>query len=336
VDLCPPSLDSNCILSKSPFIIPGLQSQGEVFSPTVVFLARKTHRKSYKLDPVQQRDDIRAQRGSLTGMFWFSNLTPSIFSSPPSWASIAMKGAASSSACSLLRLLILRKHLHPTNENQNKPVSEQRHQERGPSRWTCCSETFQLKASQAESGAEPRVGQAQKEEYPLIHPVTHSCNQHTQTGWALRSRRCFPVQTEQRHTRPRPPRTPWTELGLAMYSQKLLFSLRCPLELFGLYRSLVCRIYLGTCPWAPCRSRHPPGGRLVWRQSERMERWEEEAVSICQEEQATPCVSFWRKCSVLRDLSEIYKWAILPPKSKPADSQTDMPVITHSLMKTRF
>ena len=116
------------------------------------------------------------------------------------------------------------------------------------SSWKCCSETFQLKASQAESGAEPRVGQAQKEEYPLIHPVTHSCNQHTQTGWALRSRRCFPVQTEQRHTRPRPPRTPWTELGLAMYSQKLLFSLRCPLELFGLYRSLVCRIYLGTCP----------------------------------------------------------------------------------------
>lgn len=38
------------------------------------------------------------------------------------------------------------------------------------------------------------------------------------------------------------------EVGFLMYSQKLLFSLRCPLELFGLYQSLVCRIYLGTCP----------------------------------------------------------------------------------------
>ena len=47
-----------------------------------------------------------------------------------------------------------------------------------------------------------------------------------------------------------------------------------------------------TSPWRPVGS-----------ETERMERREEEAVSICQEEQATPCVSFWRKCTVSFEIS---------------------------------
>ena len=83
------------------------------------------------------------------------------------------------------------------------------------------------------------------------------------------------------------------EVGFMMYSQKLLFSLRCPLELFGLYQSLVCRIYLGTCPWAPCRSRHPPRGRSVQRWLERMEKGKKvETVNTCQEERTVSCLSF--------------------------------------------
>ena len=138
-----------------------------------------------------------------------------------------------------------------------------------------------------------------------IDPSTDALMQSTHTdGTGAPVQAVVPVRREQTHTRPRLPRAPWMGLGLAMYSQKLLFSLRCPLELFGLYRSLVCRIYLGTCPWAPCRSRHPPGGRLVRRWSERMERGEkEEEVSTCQEERATSCLSFWRKCTVSFEIS---------------------------------
>lgn len=51
----PPSLERNRVLSISRFIIPGLRSQGEVSSQIVVFLSRKIHRKSYKLDSAHQR-----------------------------------------------------------------------------------------------------------------------------------------------------------------------------------------------------------------------------------------------------------------------------------------
>lgn len=87
-------------------------------------------------------------------------------------------------------------------------------------------------------------------------------------------------------------------VGFMMYSQKLLFSLRCPLELFGLYRSLVCRICLGMYPWAPCRSRHHPRNQLVQRWLERMEKGKEEAVNICQEEVTISCLIFGSKCTV--------------------------------------
>ena len=108
-----------------------------------------------------------------------------------------------------------------------------------------------------------------------------------------------------------------------VYSQKLLFSLRCPLELFGLYQSLACRIYLVTYPWAPCRSKHHPGKQVVKRLLKEMKKGQRENSEHLSG-RTTSCLSFWRKCTVaLQDLKGIHKQARLSPKSKLADSQAE-------------
>lgn len=87
----------------------------------------------------------------------------------------------------------------------------------------------------------------------------------------------------------------WTShtlpVGSVVYSQKLLFSLRCPLEWFGLYQSLVCRIYLAMYPWAPCRSKHHPREQWVQRWLERMEMGKRENSAHLSERTAS-CLSF--------------------------------------------
>lgn len=123
-----------------------------------------------------------------------------------------------------------------------------------------------------------------------------------------------------------------------MYSQKLLFSLRCPLESFGLYQSLVCRTYLATYPWAPCRSKHHPGDQLVQRLLERVEK----------EKKRKQLIPVGKNCFLLKFLAEMYNFPSRPqinsqtskcvPKEPTSrqPSRTCMWSPTYSLLKSRI